>query len=276
MITVNSSLSSIFNTIPAFEHVLRRRLGTFLLVALAIVVALTISLFSSYAIAQSQSHTVVGAPSKKANASEVKFNRYITVGIGAHNSPPYALTKGDQIVGGVIYDLVNELSDILDVNVNYLYVPRKRIESYINSGKVDFYPIANPDWLDISEGQWSAPLFKEKNVIVLNNGAPDISQLSDLDNKTIGTIRGFVYPSLTQALEEKRFERTDVRSLNLNFERLEKHWIDGFIASDILVDYFIKTSGKADSFDIASFIVSEHYIQAVVSDKSSVKVGRAK
>ena len=196
----------------------------------------------------------------------------VTIGFGVHNSPPYAILNGEFIVGGVIFDIVTELSDILDIDVNYLNMPRKRENSYIENGTVDIVLISNPKWHSVKGGRWSIPLFEEKNVIVVKSATDDFENVADLENKTIGATRGYIYPLLTKAFTEKKINRSDVRSMKLNFERLDKNWIDGFIGSDILIDYYLKNSTDADNFFVASLLISEHRIHAIMSPHSPITI----
>ncbi|NMP32514.1 amino acid ABC transporter substrate-binding protein [Thalassotalea sp. M1531] len=196
----------------------------------------------------------------------------LTVGFGAHNSPPYALIKGEVNTGGVIADIIGEISDSLDINSRFVFVPRKRIEKYLLDGTIDFYLISNPKWISHNALIWTIPIFKEKNVIVVKKESKDYETLEDLHQKTVGTIRGFVYPSLTEAFDTQYISRTDVRSLKLNFERLSKGWIDGFIDSDILIDYVFKEHNYDDDFKVASYLVSEHLIYGVLSPKSDISI----
>ena len=194
----------------------------------------------------------------------------INIGFGVHSSPPFALVEQERLIGGVIYDIGEQLAATLDVDVNYVFVPRTRIEQYLLTGMLDVYLISNPVWLDADNLVWSSPLFAESNVIVQRAGSQDFSTLGDLHQQRLGTIRGYVYPALTQAFERGSIYRSDVRSLTVNFQRLDKGWIDGFIGSDILIHHALQKRGDDQHFQIASYLVSRHHIRSVISPKSAV------
>ena len=91
---------------------------------------------------------------------------------------------------------------------------------------------------------------------------------------TVGTIQGYFYPTLETLFAEKILMRSDVNSLDLNFNRLSKGWIDSFVDSDIMIQYLLKSVDEPEQFKIASLVISEHDIQTALSTQSSVSLAK--
>ncbi len=199
---------------------------------------------------------------------------HINIGYGVNNSPPYALIEQEQLAGGVIYDIAVLLAKELDLDINFVLLPRTRVEQYLLDGTLDVYFISNPKWITAPEIIWSEPMFDEQNVIVQLSGEQDFTKLSDLYEKRIGTVHGYIYPALTGAFERQDIYRSDVKSLQDNFQRLDKGWIDGFVGSDILIHHALQKSGEDERFQIASYLVSHHEIRTAISPKSKISVAK--
>ena len=199
------------------------------------------------------------------NSSKLK------VGFGFGNSEPYTIKKGETLVGGVLKDMMDELGKRIDKSVEYKIVPRKRhLQSAIN-GEVDTLCLYNPAWMENPEEVlWSKPLFKEKNIFIMNKKKKfSIKSLSDLKGKKVGTIRGYYYsPDLMKNFKNKTIERVDVTTLNQNFEKLEKSRIDALIDSDILMAHYVKANNGKDKFDYGEMVESSHDLFCYFSKKT--------
>jgi polar amino acid transport system substrate-binding protein len=194
------------------------------------------------------------------------------VSFGEHNNPPYAIIENGKLVSGIIKNIIDAMSAELNVDIEYIYTPRKREERYLQNHKIDITVISNPSWLENSEQYlWSNPLFLEKDILVtVREKHLKINGLADLEQMTIGTILGYSYPVLDKLFLENKLMRSDVNRLNLNFHRLSKGWIDSFVDSNILIQYHLRNIPSPEQYEIQNFIVSEHNIQAALSVHSSV------
>lgn len=194
------------------------------------------------------------------------------VSFGSQNAPPYAIIENNELVGGIIRDIVLEIAAELNINVSFHYIPKKRTSGYLMTNKIHAVIISNPKWLEQSERfSWSIPLFKEQDVLVLNQSMLDIQNFDDLLGKTFGTIRGYYYPTIDSLFETDQIQRSDVSHLNLNFTRLEKGWIDAVVDSKILIDYYFSQHPE-HHFKLASLVVSEHNVHTAISPQSPVSV----
>lgn len=195
----------------------------------------------------------------------------LIVGYGAHNAPPYAIVENNQLVGGIIKDISDEITKLLEIDVSYVETPRKRLADFVASGEIHFTPISNPEWVENSSNfLWSDVLFSEQDRLWTERGRQsDIAKIEDLFGMTIGTINSYVYPTLDTYFEQEKIIRSDTRTLHSNIVRLKLGRIDGFIGSNNLVPYHISQNDD-HSIKLNSFVISEHQLYGILSLKAPI------
>lgn len=155
------------------------------------------------------------------------------------NPVPYAIFSAEgSLTGGISKQLIDEVGKITALPIDYLTVPRARVESWIASGKADLGCFINPDWVTAPKKlAWVGPLFFTAQYIVRRSDSKPNRKLSDLFHQRIGTIRGFVYPELEQAFSEALLVRDDAHSLESNLTRLAQGRLDAVMAVDLSYGY---------------------------------------
>lgn len=155
------------------------------------------------------------------------------------NPVPYAIFSAEgSLTGGISKQLIDEVGKITTLPIDYLTVPRARVESWIASGKADLGCFISPDWVNKPKMlEWVGPLFFTTQYIVRRSNSKPNRQLSDLFHQRIGTIRGFVYPELEQAFAEELLVRDDAHSLESNLTRLAQGRLDAVMAVDLSYGY---------------------------------------
>ncbi|WP_076410515.1 ABC transporter substrate-binding protein [Shewanella sp. UCD-KL12] len=196
----------------------------------------------------------------------------LIVSYGAHNSEPYAVLEVNQLVGGIIKEITDELADELDVDLVYVQTPRKRIERYLDTGTVHLVLISNPEWLTQGKQyQWSMPIFQDQDILVVkNNNLKQLEKVEDLKGMNLGTNRGYVYPAIEPMFAKGEVSRSDVRSITSNIARLELDRIDGFIDSKVLIHYEMQR--KTHELQLTELVVSEHNIHAALSHHAPITI----
>jgi len=204
-------------------------------------------------------------------------NKTFIVSYGANDAPPYAIVKKDKLSAGIIKDIFDVIVKDLGIKVEYVQTPRKRAEVYLANGKIHAIAISNPQWLHNRDFyQWSDAIFLEKDLLVtLIKQRKKITKISEMTNMIIGTTRGYVYPTLTNAFSNKKVLRSDATNIAANFARLKLARIDGFIDSNILIKHYLtklalQHETTKNIFQIEPLIISEHFIHTALSPNSPV------
>lgn len=201
----------------------------------------------------------------------------LIVSFGSHDAEPYAFIENEQLVGGIIKDIMDEVGKEIGIEIRYKNIPRKRMDLYLLSGKVHIRLISSPCWSkNPKQYQWSVPLFKESGryVVSAKNAFP-IILYDDLKGKRLGTILGYQYPAgLTDRFDARDIIRDDAKTLEANFKRLMMNRIDCLIDADIPIAYYLKKHQAHEEFVIAEKVDSTHDIQAMMSLQMPVSCDR--
>lgn len=203
-------------------------------------------------------------------------DKALVVSFGPHNAEPYAFIKARQLQGGIIKDIAEELGKELGIGISYKYLPRKRMEAEILSGKVHLRLVANPAWVKNPEQfQWSVPLFEESDRLVMSGGHVfPVQTFDDLAGKHVGTILGYYYPGLEKWFKSGRVYRKDVKNLAANFKKLSANRIDCLIDSGILIRYYLKKNQAYKQYILADMIINKHVIQGMFSKHLPIPMKR--
>jgi ABC-type amino acid transport substrate-binding protein len=200
--------------------------------------------------------------------------RTLIIGYGDHDSAPYAIESGERLSSGIIKDIATELSGELDINITFIKTPRKRTERYLESNTIHLILITTPHWLSNSEKlQWSDTIFIEKDIMVIKADNSNLyQQLADFRGMTIGTIRGYKYPTLQPFFDKEYFVRYDVNNLNVNMIRLGLNRIDALVDAEVLINYQLKKNENPQEFKVLPLVISQQNIQAALSPNAPVKL----
>ena len=79
---------------------------------------------------------------------------------------PYGKVEGNQLVGGIMFDLAQALKTPLGMPVSIVVLPRKRIDLAATTGDIDLRCYLTPKWTDSPEQfVWSGRLFEMSEVL---------------------------------------------------------------------------------------------------------------
>jgi polar amino acid transport system substrate-binding protein len=130
------------------------------------------------------------------------------------------------------------LAAALGRDPRFIPIPRKRIAEKLSSGEADVLCHSIPEWLP-GPLSWSQPFLPMQVVVITDRAADRPHQLSDLAGQPIGTILGYVYPELENALG-KDFVREDSTSTELNMRKLSLGRLHHLVTLKSIVDYRLK------------------------------------
>lgn len=157
------------------------------------------------------------------------------------NAVPFAIFSSSGLLsGGMAKDILDLVAQELRSPVQYLDIPRARLEPWLVAGEAEVGCFLNPDW--VSQPQrfdWTDTLFFSRQLIIRRRDSAAIRGLADLYYKRVGTTFGFIYPELQQAFTERLIVRDDAHSLQSNLKRLAQHRLDAVMAVDLSYFYLL-------------------------------------
>jgi ABC-type amino acid transport substrate-binding protein len=202
--------------------------------------------------------------------------RELRISASAYLSEPYTIYEKGVLRAGLLKDIFDELGVQLGVSVQYVDLPRKRVEAGLESGEIHIAPVAHPHWLSKEfSGDWTEPVFMLRELLVMQAS----SRLryrgpSDLKGLRIGTILGYHYPFVESYFQSGAAYRIDVQKAEQNADMLLNRRIDAYIVHDIVFRYFQKTDQRASLLRAVDLGNAEREISWAVSKKSPLSLDR--
>jgi polar amino acid transport system substrate-binding protein len=152
-------------------------------------------------------------------------------GFATADGMPYVDVHEQQLRGGFIYQLGQQASQQLGYQAQFVETPNKRIDEFMQRGRIHVICNSNPQWMDKPERyHWSAPLYSEEDVLLLHRQHAPIHSLQELHGKTLGTQLGYVYNNaLMEAFATQQIIRQDLRDHSAGLNLLRKQRLDAII-----------------------------------------------
>lgn len=124
----------------------------------------------------------------------------------------------ERLVGGIAKELGELIAAGLDRPVSFVPLPSKRVSAALLAGEADAVCFVLPEWLQ-GDFRWTRGLIPDASLVAAHADAPALKSLDQLTGQPIGTVLGYSYPRVEQALG-KGLKRADVPSMAANLRRL--------------------------------------------------------
>ncbi|MEX6504322.1 substrate-binding periplasmic protein [Pseudomonas zhanjiangensis] len=152
-------------------------------------------------------------------------------GFSSADGMPYVDVQEQQLRGGFTYRLGMRVSEQLGLELRFIDTPNKRLERFIQRGRIHLICNSNPDWVaEPRRYHWSPPLYQEADVLLLHEQHAPVEKLQDLYGAVLGTQLGYVYSApLMEAFARQLVTRKNIRDLDTKLSMLSKRRIDALI-----------------------------------------------
>ncbi|WP_028452021.1 substrate-binding periplasmic protein [Chitinilyticum aquatile] len=123
---------------------------------------------------------------------------------------PQLITANGVIQAGMVWEMSQQIAAQGADRIEYVLLPRKRLELELEEGHFDLACMLNPAWFKPGlHLRWSPPLIAMRNVLVIGPGQPRPEYLSELYGEKLATVRGYHYPTLEQLFASGLLLRED-------------------------------------------------------------------
>jgi ABC-type amino acid transport substrate-binding protein len=180
---------------------------------------------------------------------------------------PQARIEGDRVVEGLHLDLGQALARRLGRGLVAKPVPRRRLAEALQRGEGDLLCDYQSEWLSGSFA-WSRPFIPDQALLVTAATAQAPATLAALAGQPIGTVRGYVYPEMNDALRSG-FLRDDAPDAVANLHKLELGRVKHALTGRRVLEY----QQRIGRFRLAlhpPLVVSEVLAQCALSPSSPV------
>jgi len=157
---------------------------------------------------------------------------------GSTEMPQARIVEG-RVVDGLSRDLGLQLGARLKREVVFRVLPRKRIAAELMAGvEADLLCNYLPEWLP--KGLlWSQPFIPDAELVISAKAVTAPSAISDLADRSVGTVNGFVYPDFDRALGA-RFRREDAPDAQANLRKLRAGRMGHAIIGRTTFEYLVR------------------------------------
>ncbi len=167
--------------------------------------------------------------------------------------PPYYFSSDDPRTG-IVQDVFNAFAKETGDKIEFVRCPFNRSLRNFESGDVDIEPMSNPAWRKNSKvlGVFSKP-FAVSDAIVIFNAKKAVPLLSveELKNKTVGVVRGYVYPVFTPYFESGEMYPHILENENKLIQMLLADRLDQALMNKDFALYQIKKLNMGDMLTVS-------------------------
>ena len=157
------------------------------------------------------------------------------------DAPPFMLTDQQQTpVGGILFDIYQQLAHTLNRPLQIEAIPRKRVTDLLLQGQLDFYCNGTPEWFTDPQLRWSPPLFVHRDLYVSADVFVDFADFSRRSKGKVGTTFGYVYPTLAEMFARGQLQRVDSYSPAESLRHLQKKHLSAVVVSEFEYGYLLK------------------------------------
>jgi ABC-type amino acid transport substrate-binding protein len=144
---------------------------------------------------------------------------------------PYVEVHDHQLRGGFTHQLGTLVGQRLGLELHFVETPNKRIEEFIQRGRIHLICNANPQWVaEPQRYRWSPGLYQEEDVLLLHRSDAPVAGMQDLHGKVLGTQLGYIYSlPLMEAFARQLVTRQNVRDLDSGMNLLSRQRLDALI-----------------------------------------------
>jgi polar amino acid transport system substrate-binding protein len=146
---------------------------------------------------------------------------------------------------GILFDISHAIALQLDMSLEMLPIPRKRIEQALTKNIVDMHCVANPSWYMSQELQWSSVIYQNKDVLINRIGMTQLTDLSNYHQLKIGTTLGFIYPELIHYVDNENIQPITSPTPAGSYKKYREQHVSGFVSASIEASYFFKDAGDS-------------------------------
>jgi polar amino acid transport system substrate-binding protein len=182
---------------------------------------------------------------------------------------PWAEVRNNQLSAGLYFDLGQALAIQMGRKAHFVLLPRKRLIHALEQGSADVICNYLPVWLP-GDFDWSTPFIPNAELLISDLQARKPSVLGGFANVRIGTVLGYVYPELNEALG-LRFLRDDAPSMHHNLLKMAAGRVQHMVINQFELEY-LQRKGKFKTPLHPTMVLRSFKGQCAVSRRGPVSV----
>lgn len=191
----------------------------------------------------------------------------LRLNVSPEGYPPYLIVS-DQGYSGIVWDIVTTIGSKLGFKVVAVKVPRKRVDEMLLKGYLDATPRAR-EWVsDPDPFLFTDPMvFIEEIFFVRAQSDFRYESPESLEDRTIVTHLGYLYPALEPIFQSGMAERFDVPTDKDMFRYLfHGERFDAVIADRLVGQWIIRNENLQGQLRMTDNYISQHGFRLMLRD----------
>lgn len=184
-----------------------------------------------------------------------------------NNALPIAeFDASEQLVGGIAKDLGELIATGLGRRASFVPLPATRVSAALLAGEADAVCFVLPQWLQ-GDFRWTRGLIPDASLVAAHADAPALKSLDELAGTPVGTVQGYRYPRVEQALD-KKLKRVDHPSMAANLRALAAGRLRYALVEKTSLQYFLR--GQPEAPLRVAWVVDRFDARCAFSPRSGV------
>lgn len=191
--------------------------------------------------------------------------------VGSMSFPFEVFNEQGELTGGLLKELSEKLGLELGTRVEFVRLPRRRIESALIAGEADLVCYNSPAWAENPKALlWSIPTLKQIERVLVRKANPLPTRIpDDFVGKRVSVRLGYHYASIQPLFDASKATRVDETQVNFMFKAVATGLTDMLISSDGEIEGYFQSNPQArKEFATAATPFSVVATQCAVSPKS--------
>lgn len=191
--------------------------------------------------------------------------------VGSMAYPFEVFNDQGELTDGLLKDLGVQLARELGTRIEFVRLPRRRIEPALFAGEADLVCYSSPAWTDNPKTLlWSIPTLKQIERVLVRKANPLPTRIpDDFVAKRVSVRLGYSYASIQPLFDAGKATRVDETQVNFMFKAVATGLTDMLISSDGEIEGYFQSNPQArKEFAAAATPFSVVATQCAISPKS--------
>lgn len=186
---------------------------------------------------------------------------------------PMAQIENDQPTQGIMLDIMLSLARHVGQPAEFIVLARARLQNALRHGEVDIRCFVAQSWIaDTADDYiWSLPLLELRDVLVSPRNGMEPFNPHALAQQPIGTVLGYIYPSLESMFDAGQLQRNDVRSQEQVLHMLRAGRFDYAVSNQLTLDWFNRHL-KPEQHLHAVAVLQEHALGCLIRNDPKLPI----
>ncbi|SOB59874.1 conserved protein of unknown function [Pseudodesulfovibrio profundus] len=189
-------------------------------------------------------------PFSKSHADAPDTQKTVVVSIAAPGWPPYAILDGqkDSENRGIMLDVMHAVLERLGYGLKLESHPAKRVMMLLEDGEIDA-TLKAKEWVtDPDHFLWSNAILHSEDVLVSRiKSYTELETLIKHKGARVAGKLGFSYPSLQEAIEQKKIRWYTATTTENLLQMLRHGHVDAIVTNKLVVRWAVESSDEAQS-----------------------------